>query len=557
MRNPIRSISPGYTPVNTPVSNDLAVLRERILQTILLITSSLGSVGYLYWLLSAASGSHLINMIIFTLMLLLLWAITFSRSVPYLARSSAALLMLYIVTLFFGVISGLYGPGQMLLLAILLLTAILLGVRAFVASLLVGLATLFLYSTYTVKGWASVPPQWPMGASFNLEGWLINSLFLLAGTALAVVPLLVIVNQLHVRLQKYKASYAGLEKERDELEIRLTGRTADLERRLSQLRTAAEISRSISSVLDPDELLQQVVDLLASNVKLYYAGVFLLDDRGHYAILRAGSGDAGKAMIAEGHRLQVGGSSMIGWATAARQARIALDVGTEAVRFNNPHLPLTRSELALPILGKSKVLGALTIQSDQAGAFDENDILILQGIADSLAIAMENAQLFQQNQRDLEEIRALNKQYLQHAWSETNIRGDLQVTYHNPYNNSGSGSQSVQVPIIIREQPIGKVTLDTGGKQLSSEELAVVEAITTQIALALENARLLEQTTRRAERERKVLDITSKIRSTNDIDRMIQIAVEELQLALGAARAQVILNGKEDLEPPGGQLQKD
>jgi GAF domain-containing protein len=203
------------------------------------------------------------------------------------------------------------------------------------------------------------------------------------------------------------------------------------------------------------------------------------------------------------------------------------------------------------------VLGALTIQSDQAGAFDENDILILQGIADSLAIAMENAQLFQQNQLDLEEIRALNKQYLQHSWSETNMRGDLQVTYHNPYNNSGSGSQSIQVPIVVREQPIGRVTLDTGGKELTPEELAVVEAITTQIALALENARLLEQTTRRAERERKVLDITSKIRSTNDFDRMIQIAVEELQLALGAAHAQVILNGEEDLEPPGGQLQKD
>jgi GAF domain-containing protein len=554
MINLIRSISPGNIPVGTPVSNDLAVLRERILQTILLISSILGSVGYIYSLRSASSGSHWVNIIVFTLMLLLLWGITFFRSVPYLARSSAALLMLFIVTLFFWVKSGLSGPNLMLLLAFLILTAILLGARAFVASLLAGLATLFFYTT---RGWAPVPSLVNIGDSVNHTSWLLTSLFLLAGTALAIVPLLVIVNQLHVRLQTYKALSAGLVKERDDLEIRLTGRTADLERRLSQLRTAAEISRSISSVLDPDELLQQVVDLLASNVKLYYAGVFLLDERGHYAALRAGSGDAGKAMIAEGHRLQVGGSSMIGWATAERQARIALDVGTEAVRFNNPHLPWTRSELALPILGKSKVLGALTIQSDQAGAFDQNDILILQGIADSLAIAMENAQLFQQNQRDLEEIRALNKQYLQHAWSETNIRGDLQVTYHNPYNYSGSGSQSIKVPIVIREQPIGQVTLDTGGKDLSSEERAVVEAITTQIALALENARLLEQTTRRAERERKVLDITSKIRSTNDFDRMIQIAVEELQLALGAARAQVILNGKEDLEPPGEQLQKD
>jgi hypothetical protein len=177
MRNLIRSISPGYNPVNTPVSNDLAVLRERILQTILLISSSLGSVGYLYWLRSGAAGNHWMNLIVFTLMLLLLFGITFFRSVPYLARSTAALLMLYIFTLFFGVISG---PGLMLLLSILLLTAILLGARALAASLLVGLATLFFYSTSTAQGWASVPPQWLMSASFSQEGWLINSLFLLA-----------------------------------------------------------------------------------------------------------------------------------------------------------------------------------------------------------------------------------------------------------------------------------------------------------------------------------------------------------------------------------------
>jgi GAF domain-containing protein len=555
--NLIRSILPGYSPAYTPVLNDLAVLRERILQSILLTSSTLGSIGYIYWLRSAPAGSHWVTIIIFSLMLLLLWGITCFRSVPYLARSGVTLLILYLVTLYFLVLSGLPGPGLMLLLAFLILTAILSGTRALAASLLVGLATLFFYAVSTAYGWVVVPSLGTVSASMNPTSWLLTSLFLLTGTALTAVPLLVIVHQLQGKLQKYKALLAGLEKERDDLEIRLTGQTADLERRLSQLRTAAEISRSISSVLDPDELLQQVVDLLASNVKLYYAGVFLLDDRGEYAILRAGSGAAGKAMIAEGHRLQVGGSSMIGWATSTRQARIALDVGSEAVRFNNPHLPLTRSELALPILGKLKVLGALTIQSDQAGAFDENDILILQGIADSLAIAMENAQLFQQNQRDLEEIRALNKQYLQHAWSETNISGDLQVTYHNPYNYSDRGSQSVQVPIVIREQPIGNITLDTGEKELSAEEIAVVDAITTQIALALENARLLEQTTRRAERERKVLDITSKIRSTNDIDRMIQIAVDELQLALGAARAQVILNATQDLEPTGEVWQKD
>ncbi len=171
------------------------------------------------------------------------------------------------------------------------------------------------------------------------------------------------------------------------------------ERRAMLLQAGAEVSRKVASILDPDRLLNEVVDIICDEFGFYYAGVFLLDEAGEWAVLRAGRGEAGAAMIAEGHKLKVGGHSMIGTAIAERKARIALDVGEEPVHFKNPHLPDTRSEMALPLMVGEEVLGALTVQSTEEAAFSDEDITSLQAMADQLAIALRNAQLYAQNQR--------------------------------------------------------------------------------------------------------------------------------------------------------------
>jgi len=169
-----------------------------------------------------------------------------------------------------------------------------------------------------------------------------------------------------------------------------------LERRAMQLQTAAEVSRAANSILTIDELLPQVVNLVRARFDLYYAGLFLVDEIGQWAVLRAGTGEAGRKMLETGHKLEVGGASMIGWCIANQKARIALDVGKEATRFSNPLLPLTRSEMALPLVSRDRVIGAMTIQSDQPVAFTQEDINVLQTMADQTANAIENARLFEQ-----------------------------------------------------------------------------------------------------------------------------------------------------------------
>jgi PAS domain S-box-containing protein len=188
-----------------------------------------------------------------------------------------------------------------------------------------------------------------------------------------------------------------------------------LQRRALQLQTAAEISRAASSILDPDALIRQAVDLVRERFDLYYVGLFLVDEAGSagepgkWAVLRAGTGEAGRQMIAHRHKLEVGGASMIGACVANKQARIALDVGEEAVRFENPLLSETRSELALPLVSRGEAIGALTIQSTQEAAFSDEDVTVLRTMADQLANAITNARLFDQAQTQAEEMSVLSE----------------------------------------------------------------------------------------------------------------------------------------------------
>jgi GAF domain-containing protein/anti-sigma regulatory factor (Ser/Thr protein kinase) len=185
--------------------------------------------------------------------------------------------------------------------------------------------------------------------------------------------------------------------------------TNDIQRHATLLKAAARAAKNITTILDPYELLQRTVDIICDEFGFYYAGVFFLDDAKQYAVLKAGRGEAGREMINAGHRLAVGGNSMIGASIANRQGRIALDVGAEAVFFENPHLPKTRSEMALPLIMGDDVIGALTVQSTEAAAFHDDDIAALQTMADQLAIAIQNSNLHRQAERRSRLLKAANR----------------------------------------------------------------------------------------------------------------------------------------------------
>lgn len=324
-------------------------------------------------------------------------------------------------------------------------------------------------------------------------------------------------------------------------------RALELQHREDQIRNAADIARLISEQVDPDKLLQQIVDLVQDRFLLYYVGVFLHDEEGQYAVLKAGFGEAGQKMVSNGHRLLIGGNSMVGWATSHRKARIALDVGNEAVRFDNPDLPLTRSEMALPLISGDKVMGALSIQSDQTDAFDDEDIQVMQGVADSLAIALEKAQLIKRLETSLSEIQTLHRQYLTRSWKPVpeKIADAVFVaesTKDNPAVETTPQPITVEAPIQLRNQLIGRVQLDIEQSEWTIEQQAFVESVLYQTALALENARLLEETRYRADRDKLITNISRHLWETTDIPNILQTAVREIGVAFDVSVARIDLD---------------
>ncbi len=202
--------------------------------------------------------------------------------------------------------------------------------------------------------------------------------------------------------QQLRALITGLEERVAERTARWQEANYKLQRRAIQLEASAQVGRAITSILDLNDLLAEIVNLIRDRFGFYHAGIFLLDETGEWAVLRQATGEAGQRMLAKKHRLAVGGKSIVGWVTGNRQPRIALDVGADAVHFKNPDLPHTRSEMALPLIVGDRLLGALDVQSTEEAAFDDEDVAILSLMADQVAVAIENALKFSEEAAVLE-----------------------------------------------------------------------------------------------------------------------------------------------------------
>ena len=205
---------------------------------------------------------------------------------------------------------------------------------------------------------------------------------------------------------------------------------AQTERRARYLELTAELAQVTSSLLDQQELLESAVELISQGLGLYHAGIFLLDDAGEWAVLVAASSEDGKQMLERGHKLQVGQQGIVGWVTSSGEARIALDVGEDAMYFDNPDMPETRSEVALPLKAGGRVLGALDVQSKREAAFTDEDAAVLQTLADQVAIAIQNSRLFEETQEALENVQALQRYYVSQEWERlSQQRGGVSAEY--------------------------------------------------------------------------------------------------------------------------------
>ncbi len=353
---------------------------------------------------------------------------------------------------------------------------------------------------------------------------------------------------------------------RTSLEERVEQRTSELdaanrnnERRAKQFEAVAQIARAISSIQDLDTILPRITQVISEQFGHYHTGIFLIDDNREYAILRAANSEGGRKMLANGHRLPVGQTGIVGYVTATGQPRIALDVGTDAVYFDNPFLPNTHSEIALPLRIAGQVIGALDVQSEESNAFSVIDTEVLTTLADQVSIAIQNARTLEDAQKALAEARSAFGQLTQDAWKilrpetvglgfqltnrttrplenpiedddikEAVDRGETVITTQN------KNTSRLTIPIRLRNNVIGVMNLKTTSDVvLSQDEVEIAEAVAERLSLAIETATLLRATQRRADIEKITTNISAKVSSSTRFDTILQTAAQELSRALG------------------------
>jgi nitrate/nitrite-specific signal transduction histidine kinase len=327
-----------------------------------------------------------------------------------------------------------------------------------------------------------------------------------------------------------------------QLEQRVAERTRDLERRTNQIQAAAEVARDAAASQELNTLLQRAVSLVRDRFGFYHAGIFLLDEAREYAVLRAATGEAGQRMLERGHRLKVGEEGIVGFVSATNQPRISLDVGEDAVHFKNPILPETRSEMGLPLRAGDRVIGVLDVQSKQAAAFDQDDITILQTLADQLAVAIENARLLQEAQENLQQLQVLYGRYNLEAWESLenarNVIGYLvdHAGLHPVTNPQNGGSVKtiaepeppISQPLEVRGQPIGYLDIWPGQTEGANLETEFIQAISERISLALESARIFEETRTLAFHEETLNQMVARFNQSLDFNTLLDSALTQL-----------------------------
>lgn len=312
---------------------------------------------------------------------------------------------------------------------------------------------------------------------------------------------------------------------------------SEIERHQDQMQIAMELSRLMAETANDQATMKSIADLLQQCCLLHYVGIFLIDNAREYAVLHYGTGEQGQQMLSASYRLAVGGYSLVGKCIQAREQISVIVDDSNPAQFENPYLPQSRSELALPLIKNGQLLGVLDVHSAAPMAIDAGTINLLQQAANLLAISLEKSVQAKASKRSV----FLNLDELEKAVIPESK--ELSVNYSNPEYLKPRLKDAIRsIPLVLQHDTIGSLDLEMDDQPWTDEREKFAQAVIAQAMSALENRKHLDQIMHHAESDRRILEVTSKIRSTNDAQMMLKIALEEISSHLGVSQAQIVLN---------------
>jgi GAF domain-containing protein len=509
---------------------------------------------------------------------------------PYSLRSFILVVIFFLAATSLMMIWGIQGDASMVYLGAIVLTVLLYErgqefLTLFLTILMIIIvAALTINGQHILSGWSSANnDEFYALMVATWVDWIVYAVDLLAVGLILIFAIRLLKTRFNIILQGAKASLSELAAAGSQLEVHVQERTAELNvanqqisHRVAQLKAITELSESIAQLKDLNEIFPATTKLISERFGFYHVGIFLVDRDREYAILQAANSKGGERMLARNHRLKLG-VGVVGFCAQAGEPRIALDVGTDSVYFNNPDLPETRSEVALPLKSLGETVGILDVQSTVPSAFSSEDLQVLTALANQVSIALENARLLTEARAAYTQVQEVYNEFTKTEWSRTISQTQqpgfryqsgriemLENALPNPEvtsamqngqvvasgaNGSRETPAAVAVPVKLRGEVIGILHIESGDplREWQQDEVSLVQAVAERAAFAMENARLFQDARRRAAKERLISEATARISGAFNVENILRTTAAELERVLGGSEISIQFQSKERL----------
>ncbi len=344
----------------------------------------------------------------------------------------------------------------------------------------------------------------------------------------------------NVMAERLNSTLSGLEQNVVERTKELELANKSNEHRALQFESIARIAQIIGSTDFSEDLLPRIAEVISQQFNLYHVGIFLLDIRKEYAVLTASNSEGGRKMIARNHRVAINENSIVGYAGKSGQPRLALDTGEDSTYSTNPDLSPTRSELALPLVIGSEIIGILDVQSTEKNAFSIEDINVMSTLARQVSTAIQNARAYQQTREALKRAEIASMELSRQNWKQFTGQQAIEGVLFDGVNTKTVSRTAEQtehnlaIPLVLRGTKIGSIKLNSIDplRVWTEDEIAILQAAADRTTLAIENARLLQEAQKRAAKERTIGEISSKISGLVNIENILETAIKELGTTL-------------------------
>jgi GAF domain-containing protein len=521
------------------------------------------------------------------LSLVAIMAIASLTPLSYSIRGFILLAVVFVGATSLLLIWGIQGEATMIYLCAIVLTALLYErgqefITLFLAALtIIIVASRSINGQHILSGWSRFNDEFYAVMVAAWPDWITYLVDVVAVGLILIFAIRLLKERFKKVFQEARISLSELAAAGDQLEARVSERASELDaankqtsRRAAQLQAITELSETIAQLKDLNEIFPATTRLISEYFGFYHVGVFLIDNAHEFAILQAANSEGGKRMLQRNHRLRLG-TGVVGYSAQTGIPRIALDVGTDAVYFDNPDLPETRSEAALPMKSRGETIGVLDVQSREAGAFSNEDLQVLSTLANQVSIALENARLLTETRAALTQVQEVYDEFTRAEWSRTVSKAEqpgfryhagriemLEKTLKFPevisavqkgeiVTGSPNGSEekrnTVAVPVKIRGEVIGVIHIESNdpSKAWFEDEVSLVEAVAERAAFAMENARLFQDARRRAAKEQAISEATARISTAITIENILHTTAEELERVLGGSEVLIRFQSKE------------